>query len=65
LQNVICGYTNDKDKQFAAAGGRLKYYRVEYVPISKRFYYEYANELLLHIRELVELENGVNFIGNS
>ena len=27
-------------------------------------YYEYADELLMHIRELVELENGVNFTGN-
>lgn len=43
----------------------LKYYKVEYVPINDRMYYEYADELLLHIRELVELENGVNFIGNS
>ena len=28
-------------------------------------YYEYADELLKHIRELVELENGVNFTGNA
>lgn len=43
----------------------LKYYKVEYVPISERLYYEYADELLKHIRELVELENGVNFTGNA
>ena len=43
----------------------LKYYKVDYIPISDRMYYEYANELLLHIRELVELENGVNFTGND
>ena len=43
----------------------LKYYRIEFVPITERLYYEYADELLLHIRELVELENGVNFIGNT
>ena len=43
----------------------LKYYRVEYVPITERLYYEYADELLKHIRELVELENGINFMGNS
>ena len=42
----------------------LKYYKVDYVPISDRLYYEYADELLHHIRELVELENGVNFAGN-
>lgn len=43
----------------------LKYYKVDYVPISERLYYEYADELLHHVRELVELENGINFTGNS
>ena len=43
----------------------LKYYKVDYVPITERMYYEYADELLKHIRELVELENGINFIGNA
>lgn len=43
----------------------LKYYMVDFIPISDRMYYEYADELLLHIRELVELENGVNFTGND
>ena len=28
-------------------------------------WYEYADELLRHVRELVELENGVNFIENA
>lgn len=43
----------------------LKYYKVNYIPIDERMYYEYADELLKHIRELVELENGVNFVGNE
>lgn len=43
----------------------LKYYKVDYIPISERMYYEYADELLHHIRELVELENGVNFTDNA
>lgn len=51
------------DKEDYAAS--LKYYKVDYVPISDRMYYEYADELLLHIRELVELENGISFTGNS
>lgn len=50
----------DKDCYTAS----LKYYKVDYIPISNRMYYEYADELLMHIRELVELENGVNFTGN-
>ncbi len=51
------------DKENYAAS--LKYYKVDYVPISDRMYYEYADELLRHIRELVELENGINFTGNA
>ena len=43
----------------------LKYFKVDYIPISERMYYEYANELLAHIKELVELENGINFNGNA
>lgn len=51
------------DKEGYAAS--LKYYKIDFVPISDRVYYEYADELLLHVRELVELENGVNFTGNA
>lgn len=51
------------DKEGYAAS--LKYYKVDYIPISERLYYEYAGELLCHIRELVELENGINFVGNA
>jgi len=36
----------------------LRYYRVDYVPTADRLYYEYAQQLLEHIRELVELEQG-------
>ena len=43
----------------------LKYYKIDYIPISNKLYYEYADELLKHIKELVELENGINFTGNN
>lgn len=43
----------------------LKYFKVGFIPISDKLYYEYADELLLHIRELVELENGINFNENN
>lgn len=43
----------------------LKYMNVDFVPISDKLYYEYADELLKHIKELVELENGINFDGNK
>lgn len=51
----------ERDKYEAS----LKYYKVDFVPISDKLYYEYADELLKHIRELVELENGINFCGNA
>lgn len=68
-ENNICREVTYKrikrviDKEGYAAS--LKYYKVDYIPISDRMYYEYADELLKHIRELVELENGVNFTGNA
>ncbi len=43
----------------------LKYYKVDYVPITEQVYYEYADKLLLHIKELVELENNLDFDGNK
>ena len=40
---------------------RLKYMKIGYQDISGKLYYEYADDLLKHIRELVELENAVDF----
>lgn len=51
----------EKEKYTAS----LKYYKIDYVPIDEKLYYEYADELLKHVRELVELENGINFAGNA
>lgn len=66
--NICCDVTYERIKRVIDKEGysaSLKYYKVDYIPISDRMYYEYADELLKHIRELVELENGVNFTGNS
>ena len=41
--------------------GSLKYFKTDFIPITEKMYYEYADELLLHVRELVELENAINF----
>lgn len=43
----------------------LKYYKVGFEPISDKVYYEYADKLLLHVKELVELENGLDFENNK
>ena len=68
-ENNICrNVTYERIKRVIEREGyaaSLKYYRIDYVPISQQLYYEYADELLRHVRELVELENGVNFIENA
>ena len=65
LYNTINGYDNGKGKSNKPLSASLKYFKIDYVPISDKLYYEYADELLKHIRELVELENGINFNGNA
>ena len=45
-------------EKYAAA---LKYFKVDYVPIGEEGYWDLADKLLGHIRELVELENGIDF----
>lgn len=42
----------------------LKYYKIDFVNIDKQLYYEYADKLLLHIKELVQLENGIDLQNN-
>ena len=68
-ENNICrNVTYERIKRVMEREGyaaSLKYYRIDYVPINEQLYYEYADELLRHVRELVELENGVNFIENA
>jgi adenine-specific DNA-methyltransferase len=66
--NICIDVTYNRLKQSMKKDGffeSLKYYKIDYIPISDRLYYECADELLGHIRELVELENGINFIGND
>ena len=47
----------ERDKYNAA----LKYFRIDYVPIGEEGYWDLADKLLGHIRELVEIENGIDF----
>lgn len=68
-ENNICrNVTYERIKRVIDREGyeaSLKYYSIDYIPINEQLYYEYADELLRHVRELVELENGVNFIENA
>src|SRR5699024_6703414 len=56
IENVIKEYNETSS---------LKYFKVDFVPISSKLYYEYADELLEHVQELVELENFINFEENE
>lgn len=63
-ENNICrdvAYTRLKNVISKNNHASLKYMKVDFVPITDKFYYEYADELLKHVKELVELENGINF----
>ncbi|MEL3972089.1 site-specific DNA-methyltransferase [Rossellomorea oryzaecorticis] len=64
-QNNICRETTYKRlKNVIEKEGyseSLKYYKVDFIEITDKLYYEYADELLRHVKELVELENGINF----
>lgn len=68
-ENNICrDVTYERIKRVIEKEGykaSLKYCKVDFVPISEQVYYEYADKLLLHIKELVELENGLDFDGNK
>ena len=65
IKTVITGIRKDGSHYAEPKQASLKYYKIDYIPISERVYYEYADDLLKHVRELVELENGINFSGNS
>jgi adenine-specific DNA-methyltransferase len=64
-ENGICEkVTYERLKRVMAKekyAARLKYYKVGFVPITEDGYWERADALLGYIRELVELENGIDF----
>lgn len=67
-ENNICrdvAYSRLKNVISKNNHASLKYMKVDFVPITDKFYYEYADELLKHVKELVELENGINFNDNK
>ena len=65
LKTVITGKRkdgSDYDENYKAS---LKYFKIDYLPIKDKMYYEYADELLEHVKELVELENAIDFKSNK
>lgn len=60
-RTVITGKRGDGSEYSEGLPGSLRYYRVGFVPLDEDDYYGLAEELLRHTKELVELENGVDF----
>ena len=64
-ENGICEkVTYERLKRVIAKekyAARLKYLKVDYVPITEEGYWAQADKFLKYIRELVELENGIDF----
>ncbi|WP_332307370.1 DNA methyltransferase [Thermophilibacter immobilis] len=60
-RTVITGKRGDGSGYSEGLPGSLRYYRVGFVPLDEDDYYGLAEGLLRHTRELVELENGVDF----
>ncbi len=65
LKTVITSKRKDGSKYSDGLSGSLKYFKVDFVEITEKEYYEYADKLLLHVRELVELENALDFEHNK
>jgi len=66
--NICLDVTYERIKRVIDKEGykaSLKYFKVDFVPITDKLYYEYADDLLKYVKQLVELENGINFNGNA
>lgn len=61
LKNVICGYKNDKGKEYEAIPANLKYYKTDFVDkYSSAPDYFIEDALMEHIVEMIQLENGIS-----
>ena len=65
LKTIITGKRKDGSEYGESIKTSLKYQKIEFLHTAEQTYYDYANELLKHIKELVELENAINFDGNT
>lgn len=65
IKTVITGERLDGSVYSEGIAASLKYMKMDFIDRSEAMYYEYADELLLHIRELVELENAIDFDKNN
>lgn len=60
LFNVINGYVNDNGKEYASNPANLKYYRTSYVPRLNTDEQNLQENLMVNIKNLIQLENGIS-----
>lgn len=60
IKKAIKGYTNSKNKFIDSLKANLKYYTTEFIDKENRAFIDYSDELLPYIKELVEIENGID-----
>ena len=66
LKTVITGERKDGSKYSDGLPGSLKYFKVDFVPVAEKEYYEYADKLLLLVVvELVEITFSNSVISSS
>ena len=59
LENIIKGYINKNGKEYKALGSNLKYYKTAYIPRMNTEENNLHNNLLINIKNLIQLENGI------
>ena len=69
MKTVITGKRHDGSAYSDGIAATLKYDKIDYVAVKEDgdilLYDDYADELLAHVREMVELENGISFESDS
>ena len=65
LKTVITGKRKDGTTYSEPINASLKYQKIEFLSTAEQTYYDYADQLLKHVKEIVELENAINFDGNT
>lgn len=60
LCNVIKGYVNDNGKEYLSNPANLKYYKTSFVPKINNDEENIQENLLVNIKNLIQLENGIS-----
>lgn len=65
LKTIITGYRKDKSKYSDGINSNLKYYRCTYIPRINTENDNLHNNLLINIKNLIQLENGIEIDDNK